>query len=47
MKATLRSGLTHRFTYQVSAEKTVPYLYPEAPEFQAMPEVFATGYLVD
>ena len=46
MKATLKSGLTHRFTYRVPAEKTVPHLYPEAPEFQAMPEVLATGYLV-
>jgi fluoroacetyl-CoA thioesterase len=46
MKATLQSGLTHRFTYRVPAEKTVPHLYPEAPEFQAMPEVLATGYLV-
>jgi len=26
--------------------KTVPALYPESPEFLAMPEVFATGYLV-
>ena len=26
--------------------KTVPHLYPEAPEFQAMPRVFATGFLV-
>jgi len=24
----------------------VPALYPEAPEFVAMPEVFATGFLV-
>jgi len=46
MKATLKPGLTHRFTYQVPAEKTVPYLYPEAAEFQVMPAVFATGFLV-
>jgi fluoroacetyl-CoA thioesterase len=46
MKATLKSGLTHRFTYRVPPGKTVPHLYPEAPEFQAMPEVLATGYLV-
>ena len=46
MKATLKAGLTHRFTYQVPAEKTVPHLYPEALEFQVMPEVFATGFLV-
>ncbi len=46
MKATLQAGLTHRFTYQVPAQKTVPHLYPEAREFQAMPQVFATGFMV-
>ena len=46
MKATLKPGLTHRFTYQVPAQKTVPHLYREAPEFQVMPEVFATGFMV-
>jgi fluoroacetyl-CoA thioesterase len=46
MKATLKAGLTHRFTYQVPAQKTVPHLYQEAPEFQSMPEVFATGFMV-
>ncbi|HET7680918.1 MAG TPA: thioesterase family protein [Xanthobacteraceae bacterium] len=46
MKATLKAGLTHRFTYQVPTQKTVPHLYQEAPEFQAMPEVFATGFMV-
>ena len=46
MKATLQAGLTHRFTYKVPAQKTVPHLYREAPEFQAMPAVFATGFLV-
>ncbi len=34
----------HRFV--VPETKTVPHLYPEAPEFQAMPEVLATGFLV-
>jgi fluoroacetyl-CoA thioesterase len=46
MKDTLRAGLTHRFTYRVPADKTVPSLFPEAPEFQAMPQVFATGFLI-
>ena len=46
MKATLKPGLTHRFTFKVPAEKTVPHLYREAPEFQVMPEVFATGFMV-
>ena len=43
---TLKPGLRHEFTYTVPAERTVPHLYPDAPEFAAMPEVFATGYLV-
>jgi fluoroacetyl-CoA thioesterase len=46
MKASLKPGVSHRFTYRVPREKTVPFLYPEASEFQAMPEVFATGYMV-
>lgn len=46
MKPTLQPGLTHRFSFAVPATKTVPHLYPEAPEFQAMPEVFATGFMV-
>ena len=46
MKDSLRAGLEHRMTFLVPASKTVPALYPEAPEFQAMPEVFATGFLV-
>lgn len=43
---TLRPGLRHELTYPVPADKTVPRLYPDSPEFQQMPEVFATGYLV-
>lgn len=39
-------GLEHTLTYRVPVTKTVPHLYPEAPPFQAMPEVFATGFLV-
>ena len=46
MKETLKPGLTHEFTFQVPDSKTVPQLYPEALEFQAMPEVFATGFMV-
>ena len=46
MKPTLKAGLTHRFTYVVPENKTVPHLYPEATDFQAMPEVFATGFMV-
>ncbi len=46
MKATLRPGLTHRFSYTVPQSKTVPFLYQEAPELQVMPEVLATGFMI-
>ena len=46
MKATLKPGLTHRFSYTVPENKTVPYTYPESPEIAAMPKVFATGYMI-
>ena len=46
MKESLRPGLEGTFRYTVPANKTVPSIYPEAPDFQLMPAVFATGYLV-
>ena len=46
MKDTLRPGLTHEFRFRVPENKTVPHLYPEAPEFQVMPRVLATGFMV-
>ena len=46
MKPTLQAGLKHRFAYEVPESKTVPTLYPEAPQLQIMPEVFATGFMV-
>jgi fluoroacetyl-CoA thioesterase len=46
MEKTLAPGIRHEFTYEIPATKTVPALYPESQEFQAMPRVFATGYLV-
>jgi fluoroacetyl-CoA thioesterase len=46
MKDTLRPGLTFEFKFRVPESKTVPYLYPEAPEFQLMPKVLGTGYMV-
>jgi fluoroacetyl-CoA thioesterase len=46
MKDTLRPGIRAIHTFIVPASKTVPALYPEAPEFVVMPEVFATGFLV-
>lgn len=46
MKDTLQPGIEYSFRFRIPASKTVPALYPEASEFQAMPDVFATGYLV-
>ncbi len=46
MKDTLKAGLEYEFRFRVPEEKTVPALYPESSEFQAMPRVFATGYMV-
>jgi fluoroacetyl-CoA thioesterase len=46
MKDSLRSGLTFEFKFTVPENKTVPHLYPESSEFQAMPRVLATGFMV-
>jgi fluoroacetyl-CoA thioesterase len=46
MKDSLQPGLTFRFTFTVPENKTVPYLYPESSEFQMMPKVLATGFMV-
>lgn len=46
MRAILTIGTTTFHTFTVTREKTVPFLYPESSEFQSIPEVFATGYMV-
>ena len=46
MKDTLKPGIESEFTFRVTESKTVPSLYPESAEFQEMPRVFATGFLV-
>jgi fluoroacetyl-CoA thioesterase len=46
MKSIIKPGLTHEFKFMVPENKTVPHLYPESPEFQVMPKVLATGFLV-
>ncbi len=46
MKASLQPGVRHVMHYTVPESKVVPALYPEAPEFESMPRVFATGFLV-
>jgi fluoroacetyl-CoA thioesterase len=45
MKETLNPELESEFTFRIPDSKTVPTLHPESAEFQAMPEVCATGYL--
>lgn len=46
MKETLKPGIEHELRVRVTQSKTVPALYPESLEFQEMPEVFATGFMV-
>ncbi|MFO1305454.1 MAG: thioesterase family protein [Burkholderiales bacterium] len=46
MKESLKPGIKYRHKFKVPASKMVPALYPESVEFAAMPEVFATGFLV-
>ena len=46
MKPTLQPGLAGTFRYTVPPTRTVPHIYPDAPDFQLMPAVFATGYFV-
>ena len=46
MKETLKPGIRYEHRFIVPSSKTVPALYPESEEFVAMPEVFATGFLV-
>jgi fluoroacetyl-CoA thioesterase len=46
MKLPLEPGIEYQFGFSVPDTKTVPALYPEAAEFQEMPQVFATGFLV-
>ncbi len=46
MKDTLKPGIESEFKFHIPESKTVPALYPESAEFQEMPEVFATGFMV-
>ena len=46
MKESLMPGIEHEFRFRITDAKTVPALYPEASEFQMMPTVFATGFMV-
>jgi len=46
MKDSLKPGIEYELKYRIPESKTVPHLYAEAPEFQVMPRVFATGFMV-
>jgi fluoroacetyl-CoA thioesterase len=46
VKSSLRAGEQTQFSFRIPATKTVPHLFPEAREFQLMPTVFATGFMV-
>ncbi len=46
MKKTLQPGIEREFSFYIDESKSVPALYPESDEFKAMPNVFATGYMV-
>ncbi len=46
MKDTLQPGIEYAFTFRIDESKLVSNLYPESDAFQAMPKVFATGYMV-
>lgn len=46
MKESLKPGIRYEHKFTIPLSKTVPALYPESEEFLAMPEVFATGFMV-
>lgn len=46
MKNSLKQGIEYNFSFTITESKLVPALYPESDEFQGMPNVFATGYMV-
>ena len=46
MRDSLQPGLTFEFQFEVPESKTVPFFFPEAPEFRVMPKVLATPVMV-
>jgi len=46
MKDSLKPGLNFEYLFQVPENRTVPHLLPEAEEFQLMPKVLASGFMV-
>jgi fluoroacetyl-CoA thioesterase len=46
MSDTLKPGMKFEFDFTIPESKTVPYIYPESEEFQMMPKVFSTGFMI-
>jgi fluoroacetyl-CoA thioesterase len=46
MSEILKPGMTFEFDFTIPETKTVPYIYPESEEFQMMPKVFSTGFMI-
>ena len=46
MNETLVPGIEYIHKFRVTEAKTIQALYPESEEFLAMPEVFATGFMI-
>lgn len=46
MTTPIAVGDRHTMTYAVPDNRTVPDVFPESPEFQTVPRVFATAYMV-
>lgn len=46
MKESLEPGLSFEFSFPVTGRLLVPHLLPDSSEFNLMPKVLATGYMV-
>jgi fluoroacetyl-CoA thioesterase len=46
MSHSLNPGMTFEFDFTIPETKTIPYIYPESEEFQMMPKVFSTGFMI-
>lgn len=46
MRATLQPGARATWSLVVPADKTVPHLFADAPDLQAMPPVLATAFMI-
>ena len=46
MTTTLPENMAYELSFTIPQDTTVPHLYPEAAEFQQMPSILATGFMV-